>query len=395
MFITLLFLMFHSLGFCDSSPAGSVHLETLQKTIIRAVQNSKGAQAGEFVFDILRQKLKTNTWVIDNYPKSSEEMRLKPRLKSSVALASDVVSVAPRWTFLEHRSGGVCTPLPVPGFSGLPTPPECLNSSTEFSPDNTKLASLERNPRDGSEQRGYISFVNLDLLSDLERSQLFSDPQFVLPETSRALQSVPIEILAFVAEPNSPEQLKSIRVQAGNLVGEVPVKEGGALPLQYVESGTGRIIGLDVASLSSRQLASLSCPQISINVLGCTGVGSASCTSPKISIGRSTTSFCKSKSVTLGHFINSEVSFGLKSFLLTSAGSFLMIDRSMSSNPSSLWRDPKIMSVTYLQGSWYALRSDGALFKSDNIENQGRFVEVPCLKLEGAESLVSDELLCL
>lgn len=484
-----------------SDPTTSNGIDTFQRKIVKAVKLSKGAQASELALDIVRQKIKSRLWSLANHPNSAQAMLLKPRLSVTLVLDSDVDSIAPRWEILEHFSGGVCRALPEPVYSVQSTNPQCLNSSTQFSPDNTKLGSVEMSPEAGREQRGFITFLNLDLLSEEESSNLFSAPGFVLSETSQALQSVPVKFLTFVPYENDPNRLKSLRVQAGNMIGEIPISEpgycvqvscsarytsgansnnlewqdeacstglkvsdgwdwdgsatcdtdakagpcerlrghfssndptlpntldlklrnwsprspcdrdgicnstytmtsracrpGGALPLQYVESGTGRIVGIDLSPVASRQLASLSCPSIPEQSVGCTGLGSASCVSPKRAIGKSSENFCRASRGNLGHFVVSEVSQGMTSYWLSSAGRLFGMNRARALTPSSLWMDGKIISLTSHQGSWYALRSDGALLKSNTPEDKNSFLEVPCVKLKRATSLVSDELLCL
>jgi len=500
---TFLFL-FSFMGaeaFADSVLSPLSQVESLRQEELKAVVLSKKGQSSAMALDIVRQKLQSFTWSLERYPKTAEEMLLKPRLVLGTSLDPNTESIAPRWEISETVSGGVCKPLAIPFLSGQTTEPHCRSSATSFSPDRTKLGSVEMRPGVGSEQRGFITVLNLDALSEPERQDFFSNPGFVLSERSPGLQTVSLKFLSYVASINDPGRLKAIRVQAGSLLSDVPISEpsyciqvscsarykngsnssnsewqdeacstglkasdgwewdsgatcdtdakaapcervrghfsshdsrlpntldlklrnwspaspcdreghcntrytmtsracrpGEALPLQYVESGTGRILGIDVSQVRSRSLASLSCPNVSKQVLGCTGKGTASCASPKREIGKSAHHFCRAREGQLGHFVVSEISQGMMSYWLSSAGKLFRLNKEQPQNPSSLWTDGKILSFTSHEGSWYALRSDGALLKSETPEIKESFLEIPCVKLERATSLISDALSCL
>ena len=364
---------------CPSASADLI--DQLQRQSIKSQQNSSSNGVSLIALDYFQEKVRSGRWVF-SAPESADPTTEKPRMYLTTPAAGSTTVFVPRWEIMKKKAAnGNCSALPKPeqSLSASLSASDCPEDAIAYQVDESLVGSVQLSPGTGEEQQGFLAVPDYTALTVSERNSIFSNPAFSFPPGK--LKIVPLSILSYVIGTGGTE-IEAVRVNLGGLLVEIPIQIMKSL--KYVESGTGRIVGIDLQPLTGRNVASLTCPALSPIEVGCTGLGSATCSTPNFDAAKVQKLFCKPASGTLGNFIVSNIPSELSQLYLSNFGTLYDVSGTV------VMKDEKIISMVAQNGFWYALRSDGALLKGTDVRDIGSFSPVPCLKLERAEGLVPD-----
>lgn len=356
------------------------HLEAVQDQVTQSISDSKKAGQALIALEYVRGKFYPTSdgqaapWEV----LSGDSATAKPRI--SVKRSSENVDRArvARWVLREEKnSEGICIPLRTTHLSSVAAT-DCTSRNTELLIDDSGLAGVEQisalTPED--EQQGVVGELSL---SKEEREQFMTDPNFRPQRLTSKVQSLKLVFKKIIGE----KEKRFLELEVGGVLARIQLPS--LQELQYVESGTGRILSVALPPITARNLASISCPVVSHQVKGCTGLGSAPCESPKRDLAQPFHRFCRPPSGALGNYIEGFLKKGSVQYFFTSFGQLF------NSNSEATSMERKFVSVVPAGDGWAALRSDGAVFRGKEIDNLNSFVLDPCLRLERADFLISKE----
>jgi len=369
--VSILFISSWSLNESFADSLGS--LESLQKQA--ADQISKSQSSGEALegLEYIRGKFfptdngNPALWEVSLPASAGEKPRVLVKRPSEIPAEVRVS----RWILREEKNAaGVCQAIGNPLLSQF-APSDCLDRNTELTIDESGLAGVEQveGLLPEEEQQGVVGVLKL---SDEEKKEFLSRAEFRPQRLTSGIKSLKIAFKRIIEEGES----KLLEVEVAGVTARIRLPDSSEI--QYVESGTGRILAVNLSSGSS-------CQSTTHTEKGCTGFGSASCDTPQSELGKPFHRFCRPPSGALGNYIEVFLKKASLQYFFSSFGQLFKSDSQLS------WIERKFISVVPAGEGWAALRSDGAVFRGKDIENLNSFVLDPCLRLERADFLISKE----
>jgi len=219
-------------------------LEQLQKQAASMLSGASGAGRDLEASEYLIGKFKFDpdgkpSWYPEFYPITDEMVPgndFKPRISLLKRNSGTNILLAPVIEiFQKKNSAGACEPIsPLLSFNASLGDPYCLEDAKRYTVDSTRLASLEESPQSGQYQSALVSVFNMDVLTDLQKSQLMTDPHVSIQTiidnapTSSDKQALfdprRVRFLKYNADPSNSLALKSVTALVGGIQVDIPVE---------------------------------------------------------------------------------------------------------------------------------------------------------------------------